>query len=124
MSTVYSLLGPCDRMRRVNNGESEELFDGRIKCELEERSEVSSKQTTTKRGSLQLWQFLLQLLSSNPSNHSEPIIEWTRKSAAEFKLLDPEEVARLWGIQKNRPTMNYDKLSRSLRYYYEKGMNS
>ncbi len=74
---------------------------------------------TTKRGSLQLWQFLLKLLQT-PNN--EHIIEWTRKSCAEFKLLDPEEVARLWGISKNRPTMNYDKLSRSLRYYYEKGI--
>ena len=40
----------------------------------------------------------------------------------EFKLNDPEEVARRWGMQKNRPAMNYDKLSRSLRYYYEKGI--
>ena len=31
-------------------------------------------------------------------------------------------MARRWGTQKNRPTMNYDKLSRSLRYYYEKGI--
>lgn len=31
-------------------------------------------------------------------------------------------MARRWGIQKNRPAMNYDKLSRSLRYYYEKGI--
>lgn len=37
-----------------------------------------------------------------------------------FLLLD--QVARRWGIQKNRPAMNYDKLSRSLRYYYEKGI--
>ncbi|KAJ8706907.1 hypothetical protein PYW07_012985 [Mythimna separata] len=33
-----------------------------------------------------------------------------------------EIVARRWGAQKNRPAMNYDKLSRSLRYYYEKGI--
>ena len=33
-------------------------------------------------------------------------------------------MARRWGIQKNRPAMNYDKLSRSLRYYYEKVISS
>lgn len=32
------------------------------------------------------------------------------------------QVARLWGIQKNRPAMNYDKLSRSIRQYYKKGI--
>ena len=72
-----------------------------------------------KRGSVQLWQFLLQLLGNKDA---EMIIEWAKIAHAEFKLLDPEEVARRWGIQKNRPTMNYDKLSRSLRYYYEKGI--
>lgn len=78
-----------------------------------------NSQLTVKRASLQLWQFLLQLLNQNDTLL---IIEWTKVSAAEFKLLDPEEVARRWGQQKNRPTMNYDKLSRSLRYYYEKGI--
>ena len=83
-----------------------------------EKSEQNS-QLIVKRGSLQLWQFLLKLLNQNDTIL---IIEWTKVSAAEFKLLDPEEVARRWGQQKNRPTMNYDKLSRSLRYYYEKGI--
>lgn len=71
-----------------------------------------------RRGSLQLWQFLLTLLE-NPANAH--LIVWTGRNM-EFKLIDPEEVARLWGVQKNRPAMNYDKLSRSLRYYYEKGI--
>ncbi|KAI8431622.1 hypothetical protein MSG28_016101 [Choristoneura fumiferana] len=44
------------------------------------------------------------------------------RTGLEFKLHEPEEVARRWGAQKNRPAMNYDKLSRSLRYYYEKGI--
>ncbi|KAK3106355.1 hypothetical protein FSP39_018362 [Pinctada imbricata] len=74
--------------------------------------------TYQRRGSLQLWQFLVALLD-DPSNSS--FIAWTGRGL-EFKLIEPEEVARRWGIQKNRPAMNYDKLSRSLRYYYEKGI--
>ncbi|XP_066301151.1 ETS translocation variant 1-like isoform X1 [Branchiostoma lanceolatum] len=74
--------------------------------------------TYQRRGSLQLWQFLVALLE-DPSN--TPFIAWTGRGL-EFKLIEPEEVARRWGMQKNRPAMNYDKLSRSLRYYYEKGI--
>ncbi|XP_045118440.1 transcriptional regulator ERG-like [Portunus trituberculatus] len=65
-----------------------------------------------------LWQFLVALLH-DPANAS--CIAWTGRGM-EFKLIEPEEVARRWGLQKNRPAMNYDKLSRSLRYYYEKGI--
>ncbi|KAM8934561.1 ETS translocation variant 5 [Pelodytes ibericus] len=71
-----------------------------------------------RRGSLQLWQFLVTLLDDPGNSH---FIAWTGRGM-EFKLIEPEEVARRWGIQKNRPAMNYDKLSRSLRYYYEKGI--
>ena len=39
-----------------------------------------------------------------------------------LSVFSSPQVARRWGIQKNRPAMNYDKLSRSLRYYYEKGI--
>ncbi|KAK6182739.1 hypothetical protein SNE40_010353 [Patella caerulea] len=74
--------------------------------------------TYQRRGSLQLWQFLVTLLD-DPSNSA--FIAWTGRGL-EFKLIEPEEVARRWGMQKNRPAMNYDKLSRSLRYYYEKGI--
>lgn len=65
-----------------------------------------------------LWQFLLDLLVSN--NHKD-IIQWTNNEG-EFKLINPEEVANLWGRRKNKLNMNYDKLSRALRYYYDKNI--
>ncbi|XP_074178577.1 ETS domain-containing protein Elk-4 isoform X3 [Rhinolophus sinicus] len=65
-----------------------------------------------------LWQFLLQLLQEPQNKH---MICWTSNNG-EFKLLQAEEVARLWGIRKNKPNMNYDKLSRALRYYYVKNI--
>lgn len=40
----------------------------------------------------------------------------------EFKLLNPDEVAKRWGVRKNKPKMNYEKLSRGLRYYYDKNI--
>jgi len=69
-------------------------------------------------GQIQLWQFLLELLS-DASNSS--IIGWEGTNG-EFKLIDPDEVARKWGERKSKPNMNYDKLSRALRYYYDKNI--
>ncbi|XP_029162133.1 transcriptional regulator ERG-like [Nylanderia fulva] len=69
-------------------------------------------------GQVQLWQFLLELLSDT-SNAS--CIAW-EGSNGEFKLTDPDEVARRWGERKSKPNMNYDKLSRALRYYYDKNI--
>uniref|UniRef100_A0A0N5ALK1 ETS domain-containing protein n=1 Tax=Syphacia muris TaxID=451379 RepID=A0A0N5ALK1_9BILA len=69
-------------------------------------------------GPIQLWQFLLELLLSESA---ETCIAWTG-DGWEFKLNDPDEVARKWGIRKNKPRMNYEKLSRGLRYYYDKNI--
>ncbi|CAL8336018.1 unnamed protein product [Merluccius merluccius] len=68
--------------------------------------------------SVTLWQFLLQLLQDSSNKQ---LICWTNEEG-EFKLLRAEEVARLWGARKNKPNMNYDKLSRALRYYYDKNI--
>lgn len=69
-----------------------------------------------RKGNMQLWQFLYAILEDQTD-----IIEWTaNKSEYEFRLLQPDVVAIWWGHQKNRQNMNYDKLSRSLRYYYNR----
>ncbi|KAM3838060.1 SAM pointed domain-containing Ets transcription factor-like [Diretmus argenteus] len=69
---------------------------------------------------IHLWQFLRELLLK-PHNYSR-CIRWLNKEKGIFKIEDSAHVARLWGIRKNRPAMNYDKLSRSIRQYYKKGI--
>ncbi|XP_041057154.1 protein FEV [Carcharodon carcharias] len=69
-------------------------------------------------GQIQLWQFLLELLSDTSNINC---ITWEGANG-EFKLIDPDEVARRWGERKSKPNMNYDKLSRALRYYYDKNI--
>lgn len=71
-------------------------------------------------GQIQLWQFLLELLTNK---EYYGIIRWIG-TEGEFKLNCPEIVAHLWGERKNKPNMNYEKLSRALRYYYDGDMIS
>ena len=68
---------------------------------------------------MKLWQFLLQLLVENKH---PTIICWTSKEEGTFKVIDSEALAKLWGRHKNRLEMNYDKMSRAMRYYYNKNL--
>ncbi|KFQ82937.1 Friend leukemia integration 1 transcription factor, partial [Phoenicopterus ruber ruber] len=79
---------------------------------------TSSRLANPGSGQIQLWQFLLELLSDS-SNAT--CITWEGTNG-EFKMTDPDEVARRWGERKSKPNMNYDKLSRALRYYYDKNI--
>ncbi|XP_055891472.1 uncharacterized protein LOC106058449 isoform X3 [Biomphalaria glabrata] len=79
---------------------------------------ISSRLSTSGSGQIQLWQFLLELLSDSAN---AACITWEGTNG-EFKLVDPDEVARRWGERKSKPNMNYDKLSRALRYYYDKNI--
>lgn len=71
----------------------------------------SSRLVSQGSGQIQLWQFLLELLAD--SSNADFIV-WEGVNG-EFKLNDPDEVARRWGERKAKPNMNYDKLSRALR---------
>lgn len=64
-----------------------------------------------------LWDFLQQLLN-DPGQRYTSFIAWKNHETGVFKIVDPSGLARLWGIQKNHLSMNYDKMSRALRYYY------
>ncbi|KAK2152230.1 hypothetical protein NP493_2501g00001 [Ridgeia piscesae] len=77
-----------------------------------------SRLPASRSGQIQLWQFLLELLSDS---NNMACIQWEGTNG-EFKMVDPDEVAKRWGERKNKPNMNYDKLSRALRYYYDKNI--
>nr|XP_016847954.1 PREDICTED: transcriptional regulator ERG isoform X2 [Anolis carolinensis] len=79
---------------------------------------TSSRLANPGSGQIQLWQFLLELLSDSTNSNC---ITWEGTNG-EFKMTDPDEVARRWGERKSKPNMNYDKLSRALRYYYDKNI--
>ena len=64
-----------------------------------------------------LWDFLQQLLNDSQQRYTS-YITWKDKDTGVFKIVDPAGLAKLWGIQKNHLSMNYDKMSRALRYYY------
>ncbi|KAK2088238.1 ETS translocation variant 2 [Saguinus oedipus] len=81
-----------------------------------DRASLARCPKTNHRGPIQLWQFLLELLHDGARSGC---IRWTGNSR-EFQLCDPKEVARLWGERKRKPGMNYEKLSRGLRYYYRR----
>ncbi|XP_039294737.1 ets DNA-binding protein pokkuri isoform X3 [Nilaparvata lugens] len=77
---------------------------------------VSPAPETNSNGRL-LWDFLQQLLNDSQQRYTA-YIAWKNQESGVFKIVDPPGLAKLWGIQKNHLSMNYDKMSRALRYYY------
>ncbi|XP_060068283.1 transcription factor ETV6-like isoform X2 [Ylistrum balloti] len=63
-----------------------------------------------------LWEFIYQLLQ-NPHQYSNYVC-WENTQDYVFRIINPTGLAQLWGHQKNRTNMTYEKLSRALRYYY------
>ncbi|PIK47846.1 hypothetical protein BSL78_15291 [Apostichopus japonicus] len=66
-----------------------------------------------------LWDFIIQLLSDDTF---KPYISWENREKRIFRIHDQQKIAQLWGQQKNRTNMTYEKMSRALRYYYKMGI--
>jgi hypothetical protein len=79
---------------------------------------VSHPFTFSGNRSIHLWEFLKEMLNNSEENKS--YIKWISKREGVFQLVNSSGVAKLWGQRKNRNNMTYEKMSRALRYYYEK----
>ncbi|XP_065056656.1 GA-binding protein alpha chain-like [Rhopilema esculentum] len=107
---LQSTSGEASQMNGVSKSGAKEMQSHSVANSLNRSSSTG--------GQIQLWQFLLELLTDRKS---QKLISWIGDKGA-FKLIDPEKVAQLWGGRKNKPAMNYEKLSRALRYYYDGDM--
>ena len=65
-----------------------------------------------------LWEFIYQLLEEKTAASCSLVAWETDGSDLVFRILNPTGLADMWGQQKNRSNMTYEKLSRALRYYY------
>lgn len=103
----------------VEDGEGEK---GKVSVGTKSKSKQQKIRMPQRKGGMQLWQFLYALLEDPEKRYSE-LIEWTdNRLELEFRLLDPEAIAIWWGNIKHRANMTYERLSRSLRYYYDRGI--
>lgn len=82
-------------------------------------TQVQRKSDLRHKDIVHLWEFLFELLADERCGS---IITWIAEQNGEFKLKNPEQVAKLWGAYKGVKAMNYEKLSRALRTYYSKGI--
>merc|ERR1711963_943437 len=70
-----------------------------------------------KKGStLKISQWIVKLLRDPETNPS--VIMWEDEPAGKFRVINSTAFAQLWAKEKKNPAMNYEKLSRAMRYYY------
>jgi len=71
-----------------------------------------------KKGSkLKISQWIVSLLRDPQFNPT--VITWIDEELGKFKIVNSQRYAELWGRVKGNPNMNYEKLSRAMRYYYK-----
>ena len=90
--------------------------------EVSPRKYISKRPTPQKRSpgtSCKMVQWIVSLLRSPKYNPS--VITWLDEPNGVFTIKNTVKYAKLWGEKKNNKNMNYEKLSRGMRYYYRNG---
>lgn len=107
---------------RLNNNNVEIFNNTNVTNDVVKANSDQVTPTTFQRssGTVHLWHFIRELLDQ-PNEYSS-CVRWVDRNEGTFKIESSHHLARYWGIRKNRAQMNYDKLSRSLRQYYKKGI--
>jgi hypothetical protein len=72
-----------------------------------------------KSGTKKITQWILSLLRD--PDYNPRVISWDNEEKGVFYITDTAKFAKLWGMRKKNPSMNYEKLSRAMRYYYKNG---
>jgi hypothetical protein len=72
-----------------------------------------------KSGTKKITQWILTLLRD--PEYNPRVVSWDNEKEGVFFINDTALYAKMWGKKKNNPTMNYEKLSRAMRYYYKNG---
>lgn len=72
-----------------------------------------------KTGTKKITQWILSLLRD--PQYNPRVITWENEDDGIFYITDTTKYAKLWGERKKNPSMNYEKLSRAMRYYYKNG---
>ena len=84
---------------------------------LEPLSPAYIKQLLTARSRLCLWTFIFDLLQTESARD---IVSWTNRDQLEFKIVNSDKLALVWGEVRGRKNMTYSTLTRTLSYYYGK----
>lgn len=90
--------------------------------ELPQRNYKTKRPTPQKRSpgtSCKMVQWIVSLLRDPKYNPS--VITWLDEAEGVFTIKNTVKYAKLWGEKKNNKNMNYEKLSRGMRYYYRNG---
>uniref|UniRef100_A0AC34QBQ7 Uncharacterized protein n=1 Tax=Panagrolaimus sp. JU765 TaxID=591449 RepID=A0AC34QBQ7_9BILA len=119
MASNFSQPQLCNQIN-PESGYSMPMSNGMAQAHLAAGNGVQNPSFTRNTGTVHLWHFIRELLDQ-PKQYSS-CVRWVDREEGTFKIESSHHLARFWGQRKNRAQMNYDKLSRSLRQYYKKGI--